>query len=53
MVGAPVAGVLVGAAPAAVTSAVAALVSVSALSSSSVKDTRTLMVLPTSPATTG
>ena len=44
MVGAPAAGVLGLAA----TAAVAALVSVSSWSASSVKDTRTLMVLPAS-----
>ena len=46
MVGAPVAGLLT-----AVTAAVAALVNDSALSASSLKDTWTLMALPTSAAT--
>ena len=49
IVGAPVAGLL----GAASTAAVAALVNVSPLSASSVKDTRTLMVLPSSAADQG
>ena len=50
MVGAPEAGLL-GGGSSATTAAVAALVNSSALPPSSLKDTLTLIALPTSPAT--